>query len=119
MSSWPGDRSVPEHFAHRDRARCATSLILLARRDGQDHARPIIARMTRRTSRALGGLGRVKDVRAVIDQARERLKLSGQRTVLFIDEIHRFRSPEDALLHAVEDRLIVLIGATPRTHSSR
>lgn len=55
----------------------------------------------------------VKDVRSVIAQARERLKMTGRRTVLFIDEIHRFsKSQQDALLHAVEDRLIVLIGAT-------
>ena len=55
----------------------------------------------------------VKDVRTVIDQARERLKMTGQRTILFIDEIHRFnKGQQDALLHAVEDRLIVLIGAT-------
>lgn len=55
----------------------------------------------------------VKEVRAVIEQARERLKLNGRRTVLFIDEIHRFnKSQQDALLHAVEDRLVVLIGAT-------
>lgn len=55
----------------------------------------------------------VKEVRLVIDQARERLKMGGQRTVLFIDEIHRFnKTQQDALLHAVEDRLIVLIGAT-------
>ena len=55
----------------------------------------------------------VKDVRTVIDAARERLKMNGRRTMLFIDEIHRFnKSQQDALLHAVEDRLIVLIGAT-------
>lgn len=55
----------------------------------------------------------VKEVRTVIDQARERLKMTGRRTVLFIDEIHRFnKSQQDALLHAVEDRLVVLIGAT-------
>ena len=55
----------------------------------------------------------VKDVREVIEGARERLKMTGRRTVLFIDEIHRFnKSQQDALLHAVEDRLIVLIGAT-------
>jgi putative ATPase len=55
----------------------------------------------------------VKEVRAVIEQARERLKMSGTRTILFIDEIHRFsKSQQDALLHAVEDRLITLIGAT-------
>jgi putative ATPase len=55
----------------------------------------------------------VKDVRAAIDDARDRLGFSGQRTILFIDEIHRFsKSQQDALLHAVEDRLVVLIGAT-------
>lgn len=55
----------------------------------------------------------VKDVRLAIDAARERLGLSGQRTIVFIDEIHRFnKSQQDALLHAVEERLIVLIGAT-------
>lgn len=55
----------------------------------------------------------VKDVRGVLDQARERLKYGGQRTILFIDEIHRFsKAQQDALLHAVEDRLVVLIGAT-------
>jgi len=55
----------------------------------------------------------VKDIRAAIDDARDRLGFSGQRTILFIDEIHRFsKSQQDALLHAVEDRLVVLIGAT-------
>jgi putative ATPase len=55
----------------------------------------------------------VADIRAAIDQARDRLGISGQRTILFVDEIHRFsKSQQDALLHAVEDRLIVLIGAT-------
>ena len=55
----------------------------------------------------------VADIRRAIDEARERLAFSGRRTILFIDEIHRFsRSQQDALLHAVEDRLVVLIGAT-------
>ncbi|MDI6713008.1 MAG: replication-associated recombination protein A [Anaerosomatales bacterium] len=55
----------------------------------------------------------VKEVRALIEQARDHLAISGVRTILFIDEIHRFnKSQQDALLHAVEDRLIVLIGAT-------
>ncbi|MDY0340712.1 MAG: replication-associated recombination protein A [Coriobacteriia bacterium] len=55
----------------------------------------------------------VKDVRQVIEEAHDRLKMNGRRTVLFIDEIHRFsKSQQDALLHAVEDRLVVLIGAT-------
>jgi putative ATPase len=55
----------------------------------------------------------VADIRKAIDAARDRLSLEGRRTILFIDEIHRFsKSQQDALLHAVEDRLVVLIGAT-------
>jgi putative ATPase len=52
------------------------------------------------------------DVRAVMQRARDRLT-SGTRTVLFLDEIHRFnRAQQDALLPAVEDGLLTLIGAT-------
>jgi len=52
------------------------------------------------------------DVRAVMQRARDRLA-AGTRTVLFIDEIHRFtKSQQDALLPAVEDGLVVLVGAT-------
>jgi len=55
----------------------------------------------------------VKDVREAIDGARERLGTSGQSTIVFIDEIHRFsRSQQDALLPAVENGTITLIGAT-------
>ncbi len=55
----------------------------------------------------------VADLRKVIDAAGERLGYSGQRTILFVDEIHRFsKSQQDALLHAVEDRTVVLVGAT-------
>ncbi|MDA3937473.1 MAG: replication-associated recombination protein A [Actinomycetota bacterium] len=55
----------------------------------------------------------VKDLRASIEAAEDRLAMSGARTILFIDEIHRFsKSQQDALLHAVEDRLVVLVGAT-------
>ncbi len=57
--------------------------------------------------------GSVKDLRREIDAAESRLLTQGRRTILFIDEIHRFsRSQQDALLHAVEDRIVVLIGAT-------
>jgi len=53
------------------------------------------------------------EVRAVIERARERLRGSGRRTVLFLDEIHRFnKAQQDALLPAVEEGLITLIGAT-------
>ncbi len=55
----------------------------------------------------------IADVRAVINQAKEDLKLYNKRTVLFIDEIHRFnKGQQDALLPAVENGTIILIGAT-------
>ncbi|MBV9469468.1 MAG: replication-associated recombination protein A [Abitibacteriaceae bacterium] len=56
--------------------------------------------------------GGVADVRRIIGQARER-RGHGQRTVLFVDEIHRFnRSQQDAFLPHVEDGTVILIGAT-------
>ncbi|HEU5008989.1 MAG TPA: replication-associated recombination protein A [Jatrophihabitantaceae bacterium] len=55
----------------------------------------------------------VKDVRAVIEQARVELGRSGRQTVLFIDEIHRFsKTQQDSLLHAVEARHVTLVAAT-------
>jgi putative ATPase len=55
----------------------------------------------------------VADVRATIAEAQERLSLHGARTVLFLDEIHRFnKAQQDALLPQVEDGTITLIGAT-------
>ena len=55
----------------------------------------------------------VADVRGVIARATERLGTSGVRTILFLDEIHRFnKAQQDALLPAVETGLLVLIGAT-------
>ena len=55
----------------------------------------------------------VKDVREVLGRARERLGMQGQRTILFLDEIHRFnKAQQDALLPAVEEGLVTLIGAT-------
>jgi putative ATPase len=58
------------------------------------------------------GVG-VKEVRAIMEAAKERLGHSGQRTVLFIDEIHRFnRAQQDILLGDVEAGLILLVGAT-------
>jgi putative ATPase len=55
----------------------------------------------------------VADVRAVTARATERLGTGGQRTILFLDEIHRFnKAQQDALLPAVETGLLVLIGAT-------
>ena len=55
----------------------------------------------------------VKDVREVIEAARRRLGESSMRTVLFLDEVHRFnRSQQDLLLPSVEEGLLTLIGAT-------
>ena len=55
----------------------------------------------------------VGDVRAVMQRARDRLGGGGQRTILFLDEIHRFnKAQQDALLPAVEEGLITLIGST-------
>ena len=55
----------------------------------------------------------VKEVRAILDLAKDRLSNGGQRTVLFLDEIHRFnRSQQDILLPDVEAGQIILIGAT-------
>ncbi len=55
----------------------------------------------------------VKDVRAVIDQARESWSFYDRRTILFIDEIHRFnKAQQDVLLAAIEQGTIIFIGAT-------
>lgn len=57
--------------------------------------------------------GTVKDLRREIDAAEQRLLTRDRRTILFVDEIHRFnRGQQDALLHAVENRTVVLVGAT-------
>lgn len=60
----------------------------------------------------------VKDVREAVSAARDRLGQHGQRTILFIDEIHRFsKSQQDALLPHVEDGTVTLIGATTENPS--
>jgi len=60
----------------------------------------------------------VKDVREVMAAARNRLGQTGRRTILFLDEIHRFsKSQQDALLPPVEDGTVTLIGATTENPS--
>jgi len=55
----------------------------------------------------------VQDIRRIINEASDRLKAQGSRTVLFIDEIHRFnRAQQDVLLDDVESGVLILIGAT-------
>ena len=63
-------------------------------------------------------LSGVKDIRAVIAEARDQKMLHRRRTVLFVDEIHRFnKAQQDAFLHHVESGLITLIGATTENPS--
>ncbi len=55
----------------------------------------------------------VADIRKIIEKARERRKLYGRKTILFVDEIHRFnKAQQDAFLPHVEDGTVTLIGAT-------
>src|SRR5947209_1246172 len=75
----------------------------------------LVSQATGRRFEAMSALSAgVKEVRAVIDAARRRLgREGGDATVLFIDEVHRFsRTQQDALLGAVEDRVILLVAAT-------
>ena len=60
----------------------------------------------------------VADLRKIVQEARDRLKETGQRTLLFIDEIHRFnKSQQDAVLPYVEEGTVTLIGATTENPS--
>jgi putative ATPase len=74
----------------------------------------IVARMTGAAFEELSAVSAtVSMVREVLARARERLGAHGQRTILFLDEIHRFnKAQQDALLPAVEEALVTLIGAT-------
>ncbi|TLF97829.1 replication-associated recombination protein A [Nocardia cyriacigeorgica] len=78
----------------------------------------LISQATGRRFEALSALSAgVKEVRAVIDLARRRLT-AGEQTVLFIDEVHRFsKTQQDALLAAVENRIVLLVGATTENPS--
>jgi putative ATPase len=78
----------------------------------------LISQATGRRFEALSALSAgVKDVRAVIEQARRGV-LSGEQTVLFIDEVHRFsKTQQDALLSAVENRVVLLVAATTENPS--
>lgn len=78
----------------------------------------LLSGATGRRFEALSALSAgVKDVRAVIEMARRRL-LVGEQTVLFIDEVHRFsKSQQDALLAAVENRVVLLVAATTENPS--
>jgi putative ATPase len=74
----------------------------------------VVANATERRFRELSAVtAGVKDVRAVIEEARTALGTNGAQTVLFIDEVHRFsKTQQDALLPAVENRWVTLVAAT-------
>jgi putative ATPase len=78
----------------------------------------LISQATGRRFEALSALSAgVKEVRAVIEGARNAL-LRGEQTVLFIDEVHRFsKTQQDALLSAVENRVVLLVAATTENPS--
>jgi putative ATPase len=78
----------------------------------------LISRATARRFEALSALtAGVKEVRAVVDSARQAL-IRGEQTVLFIDEVHRFsKTQQDALLAAVENRVVLLVAATTENPS--
>ncbi|MEZ0365735.1 replication-associated recombination protein A [Mycobacterium sp. pUA109] len=78
----------------------------------------LISQATGRRFEALSALSAgVKEVRAVIDVAR-RAAVHGEQTVLFIDEVHRFsKTQQDALLSAVENRVVLLVAATTENPS--
>ena len=68
--------------------------------------------------RVSGVTSGVADLRRIAAEARERLGMHGQRTVLFVDEIHRFnKAQQDVILPFVEDGTLVLIGATTENPS--
>ncbi|MCP6758498.1 MAG: AAA family ATPase [Fischerella sp. CENA71] len=74
----------------------------------------VIANTTRADFIAINAvLSGVKEIRAAIEQAQNRRKYHNQRTILFVDEVHRFnKSQQDALLPWVENGVVILIGAT-------
>jgi len=79
----------------------------------------IVAHHTQRYFAELSAVSSgVADVRKLIDEARDRERISGRRTILFIDELHRFnRAQQDALLPHVEAGTVTLIGATTENPS--
>jgi len=74
----------------------------------------LLAMATRSKFRQLSAVtSGVKELREVLEEARDRLSVSGNKTLLFIDEIHRFnKTQQDALLPDVENGVVTLVGAT-------
>ncbi|MDR2901156.1 MAG: AAA family ATPase [Treponema sp.] len=74
----------------------------------------VIANTTRASFESLNAvLAGIKDIREAIDRADERQRLYGKRTILFVDEVHRWnKAQQDALLPWVENGTVILVGAT-------
>ncbi|MGO9906511.1 MAG: replication-associated recombination protein A [Solirubrobacteraceae bacterium] len=117
-----------EEFVGQDRLLAAGSALRRAIQDGHAHSmilhgppgsgKTTLARLIAEASGAAFEeesavqAGRA-EVRGVIERARQRLAAGGRRTIFFLDEIHRFnKAQQDALLPAVEEGLVTLIGAT-------
>ena len=85
-----------------------------ARREPEKPRLPASGRRSRSRFRQLSAVASgVKELREVLDEARDRLAAAGQKTLLFVDEIHRFnRSQQDVLLPDIEEGVVILVGAT-------
>jgi putative ATPase len=107
-----GERSALRLAIEEDRAQSA--IFYGPPGSGKTTLARIIARMTGAEFEELSAVSAtVAQVREVLARARERLGTTGRRTILFLDEIHRFnKAQQDALLPAVEEGLVTLIGAT-------
>ena len=81
---------------------------------GKTSLAKVIANTTRSVFESLNAvLTGIKDIREVIDRSDERRRLYGRRTILFVDEVHRWnKAQQDALLPWVENGTVILIGAT-------
>ncbi len=81
---------------------------------GKTSLAEVIARQTRRDFAPLNAASAgVKELRAALDEARDRLAADGRRTTLFVDELHRFnRTQQEVMLPDVEAGVVALIGAT-------
>ena len=107
-----GDGKILRRAIESDRIR---SLILYGPPgSGKTALARIVARRTKSAFETLNAVtSGVKELRELISAAKQRKRMSGKRTIVFIDEIHRFnRTQQDALLPDVESGSIILIGAT-------